>query len=114
MPALQLLCTGTNHVQYPEDPLVSALVLESGTSAIIENTDTAHHNWNQLSTDLGCGSGPASLSCIREVPFEDIIDAMTDGGYSFTPVFDNRTFFSDYADRAKRGKQAHLVRGPSS
>ncbi|BCS19734.1 uncharacterized protein APUU_20166A [Aspergillus puulaauensis] len=93
---------------YPEDPLVSALVLESGTSAIIENTDTAHRNWNQLSTDLGCGSGAASLSCIREVPFEDIIDAMTEGGYSFTPVFDNRTFFSDYADRAKRGKQAHL------
>lgn len=47
---------------------------------------------------------------MREAPFHDIIDAMTKGGYSFTPVFDNRTFFSDYAERARSGKQAHLVR----
>lgn len=51
---------------------------------------------------------------MRDAPFEDIIDAMTEGGYSFTPVFDNRTFFSDYADRAKRGKQAHLVSDSSN
>ncbi|KAL4778393.1 Alpha/Beta hydrolase protein [Aspergillus varians] len=93
---------------YPDDPLVSALVFESGTVGLISNTDQNNTNWNGLSTAVGCGSGPESLSCMSDVPFESIIDAMITGSYSFTPVFDNRTMFSDYADRAGAGRQARL------
>lgn len=80
----------------------------------MKNTDQAHHNWNQLSTVVGCGVGPETLSCMREVPWEKIINAIKAGNYSFTPVPDNRTFFSDYTVRAREGRHARLVRDPRS
>ncbi|KAL4917341.1 Alpha/Beta hydrolase protein [Aspergillus aurantiobrunneus] len=93
---------------YPDEPLVSALALQSGTISLIENTDQAHRNWNQLSTAVGCGSGTQSLPCMRQAPFEKIVGAVASGSYSFTPVADNRTFFSDYVTSARSRRQARL------
>ncbi|KAL4733645.1 Alpha/Beta hydrolase protein [Aspergillus similis] len=93
---------------YPEDSLVSAFVLQSGTVSLFNNADTAHANWNHLSTAVGCGAGERSLACMRRVPFSRILDALSNGSYTFTPVVDNRTVFSDYTARAKDGGLARL------
>ncbi|KAL4762135.1 Alpha/Beta hydrolase protein [Aspergillus foveolatus] len=93
---------------YPEDPLVSGFVLQSGTVSLFNNADTAHASWNRLSTAVGCGAGDGSLACMRSVPFPRILDALSNGSYTFTPVVDNRTVFSDYIARAKDGGLARL------
>ncbi|KAL4815008.1 Alpha/Beta hydrolase protein [Aspergillus spinulosporus] len=93
---------------YPEDPLVSGFVLQSGTVSLFNNADTAHANWNRLSTAVGCGAGDGSLACMRKIPFPRILDALSNGSYTFTPVVDNRTVFSDYTARAKGGGLARL------
>ncbi|KAL4998506.1 Alpha/Beta hydrolase protein [Aspergillus recurvatus] len=93
---------------YPEDPLVSAFVLQSGTVSLFNNEDTTHANWNRLSTAVGCGAGDGSLACMREIPFPEILNAMGNGSYTFTPVVDNRTVFADYTARARGGGQARL------
>ncbi|KAL4931788.1 Alpha/Beta hydrolase protein [Aspergillus undulatus] len=95
---------------YPENPLVSALALESGTGTIIQNTDHAHQSWNNLSNATGCGSGEQSLDCMREVPWQDVIDELANGSPSrnFAPVADNKTFFFNPADQAGRGELARL------
>ncbi|KAJ6144042.1 hypothetical protein N7471_003495 [Penicillium samsonianum] len=41
---------------YPDNPLVSALGLHSGTAPLLV-TAPDHQNWNELSTALGCGVG---------------------------------------------------------
>ncbi|KAL4976884.1 Alpha/Beta hydrolase protein [Aspergillus desertorum] len=93
---------------YPEDPLVSAFALQSGTVSLFNNADAAHANWNRLSTAVGCGAGDESLACMRKIPFPKILHAMGDGSYAFTPVVDNRTVFADFTARARGGGQARL------
>ncbi|RDW79102.1 uncharacterized protein DSM5745_05954 [Aspergillus mulundensis] len=93
---------------YPDDPLVSAFVLQSGTVSLLNNVDPAHSNWNRLSTVIGCGTGTESLACMRSVPFTEILGALGNGSYTFTPVVDNRTVFADYRARARSGGQSRL------
>ncbi|KAL4950663.1 Alpha/Beta hydrolase protein [Aspergillus filifer] len=91
---------------YPDNPLVSAIALLSGTASILPNLDLSHSNWNNLSTALGCGSGEESLSCMRQTRWEVIVKEM--GTNQYTPVYDNRTRFEDLAQRAKRGGVARV------
>ncbi|KAL4903072.1 hypothetical protein BDW74DRAFT_169285 [Aspergillus multicolor] len=93
---------------YPDDPLVSAFSLQSGTVSLLNNVDPAHDNWNRLSRTIGCGTGVESLHCMRSVPFTAILGALRNGSYTFTPVVDNRTVFADYPARVRDGKQARL------
>ncbi|KAL6231382.1 hypothetical protein BDW75DRAFT_233667 [Aspergillus navahoensis] len=93
---------------YPENPLVSACVLESGTVSLFNNADTVHANWKRLSTAMGCGAGDGSLACMRKIPFPRILHAMSNGSYTFTPVVDDRTVFANYTARAISGGQARL------
>ncbi|KAL2870549.1 Alpha/Beta hydrolase protein [Aspergillus lucknowensis] len=93
---------------YPDEPLVSAFGLESGTASRGSDADPTESDWNALSAAVGCGTGPESLSCMREVPFKIILDEMDAGNYNFAPIPDNRTFFSDPAARARDGGLAKL------
>ncbi|KAJ6082854.1 hypothetical protein N7467_006989 [Penicillium canescens] len=94
---------------YPDNQLVSAFALHSGTAPLLI-TQPDHKNWNDLSTAVGCGSGAKSLACMRRVPATKIVEARTQGNYNynFYPIVDNRTVFSDYAARARKGKVALL------
>ncbi|KAJ5328167.1 hypothetical protein N7452_008557 [Penicillium brevicompactum] len=93
--------------QYPEKPLVRALALHSGTAPLLV-TPSNNENWNNLSTDLGCGVGAKSHDCMSQVPAMKILEARAHGNYSFYPVVDNVLVFPDYAARARRGKLARL------
>ncbi|CAG7961845.1 unnamed protein product [Penicillium olsonii] len=94
--------------QYHRDPLVSAIALHSGTAPLLV-TPANRENWNNLSTDLGCGAGADSLDCMRQVSQTRILEARARGNYTFYPVLDDVLVFSDYAARARRGQLARLV-----
>ncbi|KXG46616.1 Carboxylesterase, type B [Penicillium griseofulvum] len=92
---------------YPDDPLVSALALESGTAPLL-TTAPDHQNWNGLSIALGCGVGDKSFKCMSQVPMMKIVEARAKGVYTFFPIVDDVLVFSDYSARAKSGKLARL------
>ncbi|KAJ5749347.1 uncharacterized protein N7511_011043 [Penicillium nucicola] len=92
---------------YPDNPLVSAFALHSGTARLL-TTEPDHENWNQLSTALGCGSDVESLRCMRRVPAAKIVEVRTHGNYTFYPIIDNRNVFADYAARTAKGRLARL------
>ncbi|CAI7673398.1 unnamed protein product [Penicillium discolor] len=92
---------------YPDDPIVSALALHSGTAPLLTSAPD-HQSWNELSTALGCGVGAGSFQCMRQVPMMKIVETRANGSYSFYPIVDNVLVFSDYAARAKMGKLAQL------
>ncbi|KAK4861826.1 hypothetical protein LT330_003861 [Penicillium expansum] len=92
---------------YPDDPIVSAFALHSGTAPLL-TTAPDHKNWNELSTAVGCGVGARSLQCMRQVSMMKIVETRSRGRYAFYPIVDNVLVFSDYAARAKMGKLAQL------
>ncbi|CAI7659693.1 unnamed protein product [Penicillium glandicola] len=92
---------------YPDNPLVSALALHSGTAPLLA-TAPDHQNWNELSTAVGCGTGTESFQCMSQVPTMKIVETRAHGSYNFYPIQDNILVFSDYAARAKMGKLARL------
>lgn len=98
----------TNSWQYPDDPIVSALALHSGTAPLLTSAPD-HQSWNELSTALGCGVGAGSFQCMKQVPMMKIVETRANGSYRFYPIVDNVLVFSDYAARAKMGKLAKLV-----
>ncbi|KAF3043357.1 hypothetical protein E8E11_008434 [Didymella keratinophila] len=98
---------------YPEDPIVSALIMHSGTSFLtLTSVDLEHTNFTSVATSLGCGNlnATAEVDCLREVPYTEIISflkARSDNGttpaLTFNPIIDNRTKFSNYTARALAG-----------
>ncbi|CAI7635717.1 unnamed protein product [Penicillium viridicatum] len=92
---------------YPDNPIVSALALHSGTAPLLTSAPD-HQNWNALSTAVGCGVGAESFQCMRQVPMMKIVETRANGNYTFYPIVDNVLVFSDYAARAKMGKLAQL------
>ncbi|OQD61183.1 hypothetical protein PENPOL_c018G00218 [Penicillium polonicum] len=92
---------------YPDNPIVSALALHSGTAPLLTSAPD-HQNWNALSTAVGCGVGAESFQCMRQVPMTKIVETRAKGSYNFYPIVDDVLVFSDYAARAKMGKLAQL------
>ena len=98
---------------YPEDPIASSLIMDSGTALLGASTssmsDTSHSNFTYVAGQLGCRnlSPEEELDCMRKVSPADIegfIEAYQDSGaqpaISFNPVIDNRTRFANYTARA--------------
>ncbi|KAF9693193.1 hypothetical protein EKO04_008874 [Ascochyta lentis] len=95
---------------YPEDPIVSSLIMHSGTSFLsLTSVDPQHTNFTTVASSLGCGNrnATAEIDCLRAVPFSEIIsflktrsDNGTTPGLTFNPIIDNRTRFSNYTARA--------------
>lgn len=83
--------------------------MQSGAASIITNEDKTHQNWQNLSQALGC----STLRCMQDKPWEDILEGISSGSYSFSPVPDNVTAFADYEARAKQGGLARLVSHPA-
>lgn len=98
---------------YPDDPIVSALIMHSGTSFLsLTSVDPDHTNFTSVATSLGCGNlnATAEVDCLRDVPSSKIISflkARADNGttpaLTFNPIIDNRTRFSNYTARALAG-----------
>lgn len=106
---------------YPEDPIVNALIADSGAPTIIRNRDVAQTNFTFLAGLVGCGDGDdaAILSCVREVPAQTLENALSyytgnnsSPSLAFTPIVDNKTVFANWTQRGVEGKIAQTVRNP--
>ncbi|KAF2430910.1 alpha/beta-hydrolase [Tothia fuscella] len=102
------------NLAYPDDPIISGLILNSGTALLdVFSSDTAHSNFTFVAEKLGCGNATesAELECMRDIPVEKIenfLKEYEDSGrkpaLSFLPVQDDITLFRDPAARARQGK----------
>ncbi|EQB43810.1 carboxylesterase [Colletotrichum gloeosporioides Cg-14] len=95
---------------YPEDPIAIGFIKNSGSPFIpIGSADTAHSSFTSLATAFGCQDD--ELACLRKVPFRDIQKYLGQASnLTFNVVVDERTKFSDYAERTLNGK---VAKGPS-
>ncbi|KAB8209410.1 Alpha/Beta hydrolase protein [Aspergillus parasiticus] len=91
-------------VQYPKNPIIHGVIMQSGAASIIINDDQTHQNWQNLSQALGC----STLQCMQDKPWGDILEELSSGSYSFSPFPDNVTAFADFEARAKQGGLARL------
>ena len=108
---------------YPEDPIVTGLILDSGTAFtpfFIVN-DTLRSNFTFVADRVGCaglgGDPDQQLSCMRDVNGDVINDFVANysqtgemPGLAFVPIEDNSVIFSNYTPRASDGLQAKIVR----
>lgn len=97
---------------YPNDPIISGLILNSGTSLLpLANADNKQTNFTSVAKDLGCGnrSVETEVECMRNVKSSTIIKYLKDGADTgtstvvFSPIVDNRTRFSNYTARVLEG-----------
>lgn len=108
---------------YPDDPIVTGLILNSGTAftPFFTVNDTARTNFTFVVDHVGCAGladdHDQQVSCMRAVDGAVINDFVakyseTDGspGLAFVPVEDNAIVFSNYTQRAVDGLQAKIVR----
>ncbi|ORY18929.1 Alpha/Beta hydrolase protein [Clohesyomyces aquaticus] len=98
---------------YPEDPIVSGLIMDSGNAFLqINSVDPAHSNFTFVASYFGCGnlSAQSELDCFRKIPSVDIIsfleswaDKAKTPAISFNPIADDRTKFANISARAMAG-----------
>lgn len=106
---------------YEDDPIVAGLIMESGnaqTSTISGALDPTFQKWSTISQRVGCGAYNTSVSdafvyqnfaCMQNVNTTTLFNALnTTAGPSFNPVADNVTVFSDFSDRASKGRFARI------
>lgn len=108
---------------YPEDPIVTGLILDSGIAftPFFTVNDTSRSNFTFVADNVGCaGLGDDAgkqLSCMRNVDGNVINDFVADysetggmPGLAFVPIEDNSLIFSNYTQRGLDGLQAKIVR----
>lgn len=99
---------------YPEDPIVSGLIMNSGVSLLpLASNDVEQTNFTFVAKHFGCGNSNATaeIDCLRGVKSAEIISFLkqrVDNGSTpalgFNPVFDERTKFANVTARALAGK----------
>src|ERR1700753_1796401 len=112
---------------YPKDPIVNAIIPQSGTAGFTARTappdgpnNPAVQNWSQLSQQIGCG--PVSyddvtktLGCMRSKPASSILSATApktsgDALKSWGVKLNAKTgVFGDMPTRGARGEFAKVV-----
>lgn len=104
---------------YTSDPIVSGLILESGTIGFGGDLPvaTTPDHWFTVTSALGCGDESSAstkvTSCMRKKSFSAILKAV--GTSAFVPNVDNQTVFADYPARSTAGNfiKAPLLIGTS-
>ena len=96
---------------YPEDPIVSGLIADSGGSTAYVTGDEAHTNFSAVAARAGCAGGDAAaeLACMQRVDGATVRALYSNTtGVNFGPVADDVTVFADNAARARAGRVARL------
>ncbi|KAL2071549.1 hypothetical protein VTL71DRAFT_12784 [Oculimacula yallundae] len=102
---------------YPEDPIVSSLISDSGSANLRSSSDMQQSNFTSLAGLVGCGGLDAEpeLACVRNVSATTLENALSYYGIngtrpaiSFIPFPDNKTAFGNITDRAIRGLVAKI------
>jgi cholinesterase len=96
------------------DPIVNGFIAQSGTALLrVSGVKVGDYSqWYNASKKLGCGgpeAGEKSISCMQSKRFEDILSSRTSSpDFSKSNAFgvypDNRTAWSDFYSRGKRGQ----------
>jgi acetylcholinesterase len=105
---------------YPHDPIISGLILDSGTALLpLGTNDPTHSNFTFVASNFGCGPNlapKAELECMRNVSSGDLelfLKGYQDGflqpGITFYPVVDGRTKFGNFTARALAGNFSRVV-----
>ncbi|KAH6653840.1 Alpha/Beta hydrolase protein [Truncatella angustata] len=106
---------------YPDDPLASALFLQSGNALrqFPRGDNALQTNFTFVARSLGCDfpadQSDAELECMQQVPANLISnfvgqygDNGTEPALLFRPTVDERTVFANYTTQAKAGKIARI------
>lgn len=103
---------------YPEDPIVTGFIAQSGTASGGSSSDSTYSNFTYVASQVGCSSNSKDeeFACMQRVDAKTIIEvynkynASANGGrsLSFQPAPDDITSFSNYTDRQLRGQFARL------
>jgi acetylcholinesterase len=98
---------------YPDDPIVSGLIMHSGTATLdFSWPDAQQTNFTYVANHFGCSesNGTAELDCLRKVNASNIIsflESYANNGtvptLAFVPLVDNRTLFANNTARALAG-----------
>ena len=114
--------TDLYNFNYVKDPIVSGLIMDSGTVYLTQGTqDPIHSNFTFVAENLGCGnlSAKAELQCMRKVDVQEIesfvghyIDSNATKQITFTPTYNNVSFFNadTYTAKSIAGNYSRLVR----
>ncbi|GJC88693.1 acetylcholinesterase 1 [Colletotrichum liriopes] len=99
-----------------EDPIVSALIADSGSASILTINDPERIAFSKFAGFLGCGNLTADkeLDCMQHVDAGAIQQVLSFGGTgtSFRPVVDGVTAFENSSERLLEGKFANVVSLP--
>lgn len=95
---------------YISDPIVSGIILESGTTGLGTFTpDETAASWYNVTTALDCGNSASDqtmvMECMRLKPMSEITSAIplsssAMGSAAFWPTIDNTTIFPSYVSRS--------------
>ena len=104
---------------HTDDPIVSGLIMDSGTALLPNNVVTAtQSNFSFVASQVGCPdlAPGAELDCMRNVSYtaiEAFLERYQDNGtlpaITFNPTIDNQIVFANYTDRALAGNFTHMV-----
>ncbi|OHE92489.1 hypothetical protein CORC01_12207 [Colletotrichum orchidophilum] len=95
---------------YHDNPIAIGFIKDSGSPFIpIGSTDAAHANFSSLAAAFGCQED--ELGCLKRVPFRTLQKFLNQAGnLTFNVVVDEKTRFSDYAQRTL---DRRVAKGPS-
>ncbi|KZL87210.1 chlorogenic acid esterase precursor, partial [Colletotrichum incanum] len=97
-----------------EDPIVSALIADSGSASILTIDDHERIAFSKLAGFLGCGNltTDKKLNCMQHVDARVIQQVLSfrGTGTSFRPVVDGVTAFRNSSERLLEGKFANVER----
>ncbi|KAK4498590.1 hypothetical protein PRZ48_011248 [Zasmidium cellare] len=106
---------------YPEDPIASSYILQSGTATTLPAGDASirDEGFHNVSKALGCDSEADELACLQKKDLYRVAAAATKQRYPtgslkvvFGPTIDNKTVFTP-TEYAKRGNGGTFGRGPT-
>ncbi|PKS08110.1 hypothetical protein jhhlp_005385 [Lomentospora prolificans] len=97
-----------------KDPIVHAFIAQSGFATDQTPSKNISAGWYAASQALGCGgaeAGEATLDCMREKPWQDIMEALEKRGVTpnlgqggFGPTVDEKVVFANVTDRRRNGE----------
>ncbi|KAH8649186.1 Alpha/Beta hydrolase protein [Xylariales sp. PMI_506] len=103
---------------WPDDPLISGYIQESGAIVLSTVKDPNHTNFTYLADQVNCTQGDEYevFDCMQNVLAEDLIavlnhyNSTANGGksFSFNPQADNETSFGNYSERGLLGRVAPI------
>jgi carboxylesterase type B len=97
---------------YNNDPIINGFIQQSGNVVQLGPLlpAVAQYNWNQVTSDLGCGDSSADqsqvIACMRGsgITIQQILNSAAKKDVKFTPIADGVTAFGDSGARIADGR----------